>query len=321
MRRRVVLGVLSGVLLVPAVVLTLARLSGSDHGLVVQAVAFAPAGTLLHAGALLVLVGLLARPGSRGRRGPGLAAVLAAAGLALHLSWVLPWYVGDPAGETAGAPVRVMTANMLGDAGDGAALVAAATEADVDVLAVEEMTTRTLAAMEQAGLDLLLPHRAGDAAPSGVRGTMVFAREPITEVERLPTVMGSWSVRVGDVRLFAVHPAYPLQPERWSAELDVLRAAAERERPDLVLGDLNATLDHAPLRAILDLGYRDATEQSGGGWQPTWPAAGEGLTGLAPPLVQIDHVLVAEGWTASSTRAVTIPGSDHRALVAEVARD
>lgn len=318
MRVRVVLWFLTGLLLVPAVLLTAARLSGSDVSPVVKLVSFTPAGVLLYAGVLVLLLALVVRRGAR--RLPGLTAVLALAGLVLHLAWVAPWYV-DGAAAADGEPLRVMTSNLLGDAGDGPGLVAAAADADADVLAVEELSTGALADMEAAGLGELFPYRAGAPDPGGVPGTMVFAREPITDVEQLPTVMGSWSVRIGgETDVFVVHPAYPLHIEAWRDEHAALLAAAEEQAPDLIVGDLNATLDHAPVRRLLDAGYRDATELSGSGFQPTWPATGSGWQGLVPPVVQIDHVLVDDGWTATRTWTVGIEGSDHRALVAEVAR-
>ncbi|WP_244932069.1 endonuclease/exonuclease/phosphatase family protein [Nocardioides sp. W7] len=317
MRWRVVLWAFAVVLLIPAALLTIARLSGSDLSLAVKAVAFTPAGVLLYAGGLVVLLALAVRRGRR--RWPMSVAALAAAGLGLHLAWVAPWYVGTSAASDAEPSLRVLTANVLGDAGDGPGLVEAAADADIDVLAVQELSTGTLAEMDRAGLAELFPYRAGEPDPGDKRGTMVFAREPISDVTRLPTVMGSWSVRIGDVTAFVVHPAYPLRIDSWRTEHAALLAAAEELEPDLVVGDLNATLDHAPMRRLLDAGYRDATELSGSGWQPTWPASGSGLQGLLPPVVQIDHVLVDDGWTAVRTWTVEIDGTDHRALVAELA--
>jgi endonuclease/exonuclease/phosphatase family metal-dependent hydrolase len=211
-----------------------------------------------------------------------------------------------------------MTSNLLGDAGDAPGLVEAAAEADVDVLAVEELSTGALAELDRAGLAELFPFRAGEAAPGGTAGTMVFAREPITDVRRLPTDFGSWSVLVGEVRVFAVHPVYALETAAWRDEHAALLAVAEEQQPDLLLGDFNATLDHGPMRRLDAAGYRDATELSGSGWQPTWPATGTGIQGLLPPVIQIDHVLVDDGWSAARTWTVEIDGSDHRALVAEV---
>jgi endonuclease/exonuclease/phosphatase (EEP) superfamily protein YafD len=317
-RSRLVLWFLSGLLLGPAALLTAARLSGSDAGPVVRAVSFAPAGVPLYAAALVLLLVLAAWRGRR--RLPLAVAVVAVGGLGLHVAWVAPWYVGASAAVSS-SDLRLMTANLLGDQGDGPGLVAAASDADVDVLAVQELSTATLADMDAAGLAELFPYRAGEADPTGgVLGTMVFAREPVTDVVRLPTVMGSWSVRVGETSLFALHPAYPLDVADWRAEHAALLDSALDLGPDLMLGDFNATLDHAPMRRLLDAGYRDATELSGSGFQPTWPATGDGLRGLLPPVVQIDHVLVHEGWTAARTWTVGIDGTDHRALVAEVGR-
>ena len=98
-------------------------------------------------------------------------------------------------------------------------------------------------------------------------------------------------------------------------------AAAVASDADLVVGDLNATTDHAPMRRLADAGFRSATELANEGWQPTWPAHGRtSLLGIPlPHLVQIDHVLLGPSLAAVGTHTLDIPGTDHRALVAEVA--
>ena len=86
--------------------------------------------------------------------------------------------------------------------------------------------------------------------------------------------------------------------------------------PDLVVGDLNATADHRPLRNLSAAGYRSVTELTNTGWRPTWPAD----RALPPyPLVQVDHVLVGPRLAAISSHTLPIDGSDHRGLLAEVA--
>ncbi len=314
--RRTILWFLVGLLVVPALLLTVARLSGSEGSLAVRVVSFVPAGVLLYGAALVPLLVLACRRGER--RLPLVVAVGAAGGLGLHLVWVAPWYVGTSVAAT-GEPLRVMTSNVLGDAGDATGLVELAAEEDVDVLAVEELSTGALSEMERAGIAELFPYRAGEAANGGVAGTMLFAREPVTEVVRLPTSFGSWSALVGDVRVFALHPVYALDTARWRGEHAALLDAARELEPDLLLGDFNATLDHGPMRRLHDAGYRDATELAGAGWQPTWPADGAGLRGLLPPVIQIDHVLVDDGWTALDTWTHHLDGSDHKALIADVA--
>ncbi|HEX2300957.1 MAG TPA: endonuclease/exonuclease/phosphatase family protein, partial [Pseudonocardiaceae bacterium] len=75
----------------------------------------------------------------------------------------------------------------------------------------------------------------------------------------------------------------------------------------------NATLDHQPLRALLSTGYRDAADVLGRGLRATWPTD----TALAP-VAAIDHVLVEPTCLIRSFDTVAVPGTDHRAVVAEL---
>jgi endonuclease/exonuclease/phosphatase family metal-dependent hydrolase len=79
----------------------------------------------------------------------------------------------------------------------------------------------------------------------------------------------------------------------------------------LLIGDFNATLDHAAVRRLLDTGYVDAADAVGNGLTPTWQAS------LVPP-VSIDHVLVEEGIGVRAVRVHDIARSDHRAVVADL---
>ena len=124
--------------------------------------------------------------------------------------------------------------------------------------------------------------------------------------------------------LLAVHPTAPVPPagaSTWRAEHATLLAAAQESGAALVLGDMNATSDHATMRAWRDAGYRDSLEMVNAGWSPTWPS--NGITpapGLHPPaLIQIDHVLVGPALAVTESSTVEVPGSDHRAVVATIA--
>ena len=80
----------------------------------------------------------------------------------------------------------------------------------------------------------------------------------------------------------------------------------------VVAGDFNSTRDMRQFRDLLIGGYRDAVEQTGAGYAPTFPSYP-----LIPPLVTIDHVLTRNAGV-SSIRTIDLPGSDHRALLAAV---
>ena len=105
-------------------------------------------------------------------------------------------------------------------------------------------------------------------------------------------------------------------------ENDALMGAAASASPDLVLGDMNATADHATMRAWKAAGWRDSLELVNAGWSRTWPANGiSPVPGLHPPaLIQIDHVLVGERFAVTESEVVQVSGTDHRAVLATVAR-
>lgn len=319
--RQLVFWGIVAILLVPAVALTFARLVEPDRGFWIQLEAFTPFGLVLYAAAALLL-GCRLLVGRRVRSVVTVVAVAAVAGLALHAWWFAPQVTGANPPAAAGAePLVVMTANISSGGADGIDLVERATEEQVDLLTVQEITAADLADMERAGLAELLPYRVGEPGTYG-DGTMVFARTELTGAEPLATTHDGWVVEMGDLIVMAVHPWAPTEPELWAAELAIVEEAVAEHDPDLVVGDFNATLDHAPMRALSEAGYRDAGELANQGWQPTWPASGTvDVLGVGlPALVQIDHVLVGPGLAALGMHTWELPDSDHRAVVAEVAR-
>ena len=324
MRRRIPSLLFVGLLLalaLPALALTLARPWDSTTGLVIRMQALAPLGIALHGLVLvLCLAGGLLR--ARGRRAPLLVAALVAfGGLAVHLWWFAPQVTGDEPGVGDGTrTLTVMTANIYADAGDPVQVVEEAGRAEADVLVVQEITERALSRMDEAGLGELLPHRIG--TPTRSAGTMVFADEPLDEPQRLATLFECWRVDIGALSLLAVHPVAPVLPtgpEQWREEHRLILEAVREHDVDLVVGDLNASADHAVFRDLEDAGLRDAAEVTNEGWQPTWPATGWGSLSWVPPMIRLDHVLVGPRLAALSAQTVEIDGADHLAVIAEVA--
>ena len=64
---------------------------------------------------------------------------------------------------------------------------------------------------------------------------------------------------------------------------------------------------------MLDRGYADAAERAGTGLKATWPA----LPRRSLPIT-IDHVLVDRRVRVLSVHVEQLPGSDHRAVIAEL---
>ncbi len=314
-------------LLVPALLLTGLRLVQPGAGWAVRAVSFAPFSIPLYAAAAVALVGLLVRAarerdGARALAGRGGAVVVVLVLLLLHISWVMPAFTGEPPAPAVGTPrLRVMTLNVLAGGATPDDVVGAVREADADVVVLQEVTQGFWSS--SAGLRRSHPYVAG-LAPDGRPDTVVLARRPLGREVSVETVGDSLhvTVRLGarQVDLLAVHPRYPERPTAWRHDHAVLAAEVRRTRPALVMGDFNATYDHAVMRRYRQLGYRSAAELLNTGWSPTWPSNGaRRLWGIPlPRVVQIDHVMVARHLTALTVEHVKVPGTDHQAVVAEV---
>ncbi len=77
---------------------------------------------------------------------------------------------------------------------------------------VQEIAPADLADMERAGLDELLPYRAGEPGTQG-NGTMLFARTQLGSAEPLRTYHDGWAVGMGDLTVLGVHPWAPTEPD------------------------------------------------------------------------------------------------------------
>jgi endonuclease/exonuclease/phosphatase (EEP) superfamily protein YafD len=290
------------------------RLLGLERGLLLVAlIAYTPYAAL---GAILVLaITLLLR-----RWIAAAAAACVVVGFAIA---VIPRGIGDVNRSADAEPrLTLMTANlMLGEA-DPEAVVELVRDEGVDVLSVQELTPEAVARLRRAHLDRLLPQ--SELIPSdGSAGGGVYSRlalRPLPELEPLP---GGFAIPRGlirvpgtsEVEVVSAHPRPPTADGvgAWRADLERLPPADNDGRPRLLLADLNATLDHAELRDLLSTGYADAAEATGTGFTPTWPADG------LPPPVAIDHVLVDSRVEVLDAAVHELAGSDHRALIAEVA--
>jgi endonuclease/exonuclease/phosphatase family metal-dependent hydrolase len=316
--RRILFWVVVAVLAVPALMLTVARTFDSDNGTMIRIEAFTPLAIPIYA--VLVVWLAVGAAVQHGRRLPQVAAaVVALALLAVHLWWYAPQVVGDDPAPAAGAPhIVVMNANLFEGHGSAEDVVDAVRDNHVDILVLEEITPQLLEQMDGLGLAELLPERVGEPDYM-VAGTMILANKPLTDHVRLRTDFQGWEAKYDGLTVLGVHPVAPVDPVRWKADHAAILKQAVDDHADLIVGDMNATPDHEPMRQLDDAGFRDAGEVSNEGWQPTWPANHVGVFPLLPPLVRIDHVLIGDRLASLGTRTVDIAGTDHYALVATVA--
>ena len=311
-RRKAALTVLFWLLILPGLLWAIVRIGGWERSLLVQLFAFTP-----YVAAWAWLPAVLALATRRWTAG----AVAVAVALALA-ACVLPRALGDrDRGPRTGVPFTVMTSNMLFGGADPAAIVELVRERDVAVLAVQEFTTEGKEALAAAGLGALLPYSSLADEPRA-DGSGVYSRYPITEVGAKRNGGGFMqayaTVQPPGATAVRVESAHPLAPYagsvlgQWREDLLAQPRADRGETPRVLLGDFNATLDHAPLRELISHGYRDAADAAGKGLIGTWgPYDGDPI-----PPVTIDHVLVDERIGVREVSVHGIPRSDHRAVVA-----
>jgi endonuclease/exonuclease/phosphatase family metal-dependent hydrolase len=252
-----------------------------------------------------------------GRRGPATTAVLASAALGLV---VRSRGVPRRQPEAGGPTLRVLTINLLVGRADPEAVVDRVRQADLDVLFVQELTIDAQTRLKQAGLEDLLPHAQVEHKDGGPRGSGIYSRFPLSEGTPLPTTFAAQPTAVlelpdgQEVELISVHPRAPALERggsvQWRSELGVLPAPGKR--PRLVAGDFNATPDHAAFRQVLRRGYVDAAIQTGNALTRTWGRPGK------EPWLTLDHVLASRGCAVLACSVHAVPGSDHRAVYAEI---
>lgn len=251
-----------------------------------------------------------------------LAAAVVASTLAVQVSW---YYVGRPVAVGHHADIRVLSANLRKGQADAASFVSLAVEY-ADVVTVSELTPDEIRRFSEAGIDKAFPHSLLVPAP-GAGGIGLWSRFPLRGLVPNAGITAA-RLRVPGVRfdplVASVHVTSPVAAAdahsfgKWRRGITAakvrLTAFAAIAAPAAVIaaGDFNSTPDMRQFRDLLTDGYRDAVEQTGAGFLPTFPSST-----WYPPLVTIDHVLTRHA-AVSSIRTVGVRGSDHRALLATV---
>jgi endonuclease/exonuclease/phosphatase (EEP) superfamily protein YafD len=301
-------------LAVPCAGWAVVRVLGLERGYpAVQLMAFTPYAAM---GAVAVAAAaMLAR-----RFTAGAVAVVAAVSLC---AVVLPRAIPDGGRTATGPTLRVLSTNLLAGSGDERAVVDLVKRLSVDVLAVQEYTPSDAAGMAAAGVTDLLPHQA--AYPQdGVTGSALLSRYPVRETA-LRVHRGGFSQARATVdvpgavavEMESVHPQSPWggpAMRAWERDLRDQPPATVGGPVRILLGDFNATLDHAALRRLMSTGYRDAASVAGDGFRSTWPYDEKWFI----PGVTLDRVLADERVGVRAVRPYRIPGSDHKAVYAEL---
>jgi endonuclease/exonuclease/phosphatase (EEP) superfamily protein YafD len=189
----------------------------------------------------------------------------------------------------------------------------------VDLLALEELTPEAVVALQDQGLNALLPYQVlspGDHS----NGSGLWSRWPLTRgpdwdgVHRMPGA----TARIAGQDL-VVRVVHPMRTRRFNADgyrrdygiLTTNAHALDRATPSILMGDFNAGRDQQAFRRLMGGRWRDAPEFAGSGFTPTW-----NWWTFAPPMLPLDHILISDQIGASRTETFRAPGSDHHGLIA-----
>ncbi|GGO81995.1 endonuclease/exonuclease/phosphatase family protein [Nonomuraea cavernae] len=309
-RRKIGGAALTWLAVTPFAAWAVARVAGLERGSLptqlMTATPYAAAGSLVP-----LLIAALGR-----RRAATVVALLTTTAFGLT---VLPRTLGS-AEATAGRPLKVLTINLLFGRADVETVVDLVRRFDPDVLSTQELTPGAVSELDAAGLKTLMPHRVLQDEWSA-SGSGIYSKHPVEPLDPMVPPIGHnmpaalVSLPGGKaIELVDVHPYPPVgrQFTDWNEALEALPPASG-ERVRVLAGDFNATIDHAPMRRLMSRGYKDAAGQVGAGLIPTWPA-----NKRVPPIITIDHVLVDRRVGVKDVSVHTVPGTDHRAVFAEL---
>ncbi|WP_256860280.1 endonuclease/exonuclease/phosphatase family protein [Arthrobacter sp. 49Tsu3.1M3] len=236
---------------------------------------------------------------------------------------------GQGTGQAPAAELTVMSLNAWKGQADAAEVVRLVREKGVGLLAVQELSPALEKRLDAEGLGALLPHRISRSR-DGAGGGAVYSSRPIVPVDsvdgsafHMPTVQLELEAGGQPASLIVtnVHTKAPVwgRAGQWRSELAALGRLAARPGNMLLLGDFNATVDHAEFRQILQgkdgAGPGSPRVDAGAAalarLVPTWPMAGPPLPGVV-----IDHIVTGPQVRSSGYAVLPVAGTDHAAVLA-----
>jgi len=252
--------------------------------------------------------------------------VMSAAAIVLalaHLGWTLPEWRSASAAPRAGVgdvTLKVASSNVFLGNPDVTDLGRELLALDVDVIVIQELTPWQVRLFADAGLmgeypyQLLMPQR--DATGSGMMSRLPFVDAEFRDIGGSSMPVATIDDQGVLVDVVGVHVQAPVSDGARRLWTDQLRELSEMtavaDRPMVLAGDFNATLQHDNLRSIDGAGAYDALVDRGKGWIATWPRGR-----FYPPLLRLDHIFATDNTRAIRAGLGNGTGSDHRPIWAE----
>lgn len=241
--------------------------------------------------------------------------VLAVAGLVSQLLWASPYWPGNHREQ---GTLSILTLNLRCKTIGLQELNKTVAQHHPQIVALQGVNTESRRYLEQLGWYVSYPGSTfHPKKETPTCGSMVFSTSqiiPLTGPSELQPVVRV-STQPRPLLIFPVDIPTPRNNlSEWLNAFQALSdSLADHETSDrIALGDFNAVREHEPMRRLMNItGVRDAREDAGAGWLPTFPA-----TGHLPSIVALDHVLVSPDIVPTSVIGVQIGENTHLALLA-----
>lgn len=246
-------------------------------------------------------------------------AIGAIAALALNLAIAWPWLKEPNAADAAGPRFKLLLFNVFYYNPRLDLTVNMVRRANADVVVLLEMIPRLRPQL--AALDAEYPYRL-ECWQQPRCDALIYSRFPLTDISpALPPAktrrsLASVTIDIAGrkLTLFAAHLILPFPFTRFDVQpaqaADLATSLAAVSGPRLLVGDFNAATWAASVAKPSEAaGFKILTGAGG-----TWPTFLPRHMGIP-----IDHVLASPGLVLASRKLLTVYGSDHRAVLSEIA--
>lgn len=244
---------------------------------------------------------------------------VAALCLCWHSYQVLPWLMATPPAAGTKADVRILHANVLYTREEMQTTIDMIRREKPDLFVLQEMTPESVEQVTKA-LANTYPYTdtlmAKDPCFLLVASRTSFLVDQQARRNKLVLHMMT-NVRGHDLSFMTVHTRTPILPSWFAERNDQLAFVSGRiqevPQPAVLMGDFNISI-FSPVYAQY---FEDKPDikacRKGFGLQQTWPRF------LPPMMIPIDQAFVNSGFRTVNFRTLPQPGSDHKAVVVDLA--
>ncbi len=186
---------------------------------------------------------------------------------------------------------------------------------NTDIFTIQEMNDDWESSMDSI-LAEKYPYQVLKAKNTCCYGIGLYSKHPILsskviDLEKTPAIIAKVDIEGTVVTIISFHTRPPVAPNETPERNQQLRAiskmVAKLRGNVVVLGDFNIVPWDSEFKRFL---RSSGLKRVNGGFQATYPMD------IGIPLIPIDHITYSGSLAPTSCKTVTIPGSDHKGLVA-----